>query len=229
MADVIQQAGNDSKSGIFSATEIDLMEDVWHDEGAESKPFGGEDSAEDGERATDFLDIELSKEAKILQEGDDQNLLRRTRLRGRRNISGENDEQSVAQNKVAMNSENSNREFFCSKTVKQGSSSLAGLTTTQAEDIESYRVANVTLKTELGKIRDIVSSNKCFAKKLADDVLRAKLSTKNDDGGPGAEKNHPGIESIVNVCKSHRDSQRKIWRAAKSSGTTKQRVTVVNR
>lgn len=66
----------------------------------------------------DLLDIDVSKNISIQREEVDQTCLRMTRLKRRRNIPAANNEQSVSQNVVVMNSENSDTDFVCSKLFR---------------------------------------------------------------------------------------------------------------
>lgn len=118
----------------------------------------------------EVLDIDVSKDIRILAENDDRTCLTRTSLRMRQDIPTVNHEHSVAQNMVAMNSENLNTDIVCFKLVRRASRSFVRVTTKQAEDTDSYRGRNF-YRHRAGKKMYIITGNKGFIKKFAGDAL----------------------------------------------------------
>lgn len=173
-----RQVSKQNASEICSAAENDLVEYEKYDQRAESNAIGWENSAEDGDQEAVLLDKQVSKNIQITPEDDDQKFHRKTSLWRWDDTPPENDEQTVAGDKLVMHSENSNSERVSAKLVWQANRSFAGVARKQAEGIKSYRSVFFVLETKLAKKRDTIKDNEAFIKKLADGVLPEKTTSK---------------------------------------------------
>lgn len=150
-----------------------------YDEGAESKAIGVEGCVVSGNQIALLLDIHVSKNSRILRKDDDQTFHRRTSLRGRRDISDVNNEPSLAHNMMVMNRESSSIEVVSSKLARRARRSFVEVATKRAGDIESYGERNFLPGTELAKMRDILTGNKCLSKGLLMIPYGRRLSLKH--------------------------------------------------
>lgn len=65
-----------------------------------------------------------------------------------------------------------------SEHVKKASFTFVGAVTKQADDVEAYGECSFPLKKEPAKLSDIVSGNKVFIERLANDALQERTINK---------------------------------------------------
>lgn len=68
----------------------------------------------------------MSEDSRTTQEKDNYTSLRRKSLRKAKSIPAANDEQSVSQNVVVINSENSNTDLVCTKRLRRANRPFGG-------------------------------------------------------------------------------------------------------
>lgn len=86
--------------------------------GTKSEAMGGEDSGGDGDQVSQLLNIYVSKGTRSPGKDDDPTFQGIISLRSIRNSPAVNDEKSIAQNMVAMNSVNVNNKIFSSQLLR---------------------------------------------------------------------------------------------------------------